>query len=139
MGVEVYRDIREDVTVDRLIREVQAFPEPVRVIAYPSTTGAASAFQRDRDIALRPYDELTPGMVVSACMDVAEMIGSGRLAVGDPLLTAQSQMVARRDIGTEGAFRFSQKHSTGPIDAFLSMTFAAHAAAYDQKPVQIFF
>jgi len=26
VGVEVYRDIREDVTVDRLLREVQAFP-----------------------------------------------------------------------------------------------------------------
>jgi hypothetical protein len=133
VGVEVYRDIREDVTVERLLAEVNAFPEPVRVIAYPSVSGAASGFQRDGTLNARPWDELTPGMVVSACMDVSEMIGAGRLAVGDPLIDAQARTVAKRDIGQDGAFRFSRRHSSGPIDAFMAMTFAAHAAAYQPK------
>jgi hypothetical protein len=139
VGVEVYRDLRDDVTVERILAEVQAFPEPVRVIAYPSISGAASAFRRDADLTARPWDELTPGMVVSACMDVTEMIGSHRLAVGDPLIDAQRQTVAKRDIGQDGAFRFSRRHSTGPIDAFMAMTFAAHAIAWQEKPPQIFF
>ena len=136
--MEVYRDIREDVTVDRLLREVQAFPQPVRVIAYPSVSGASSGFQRDLELTQRPWDELSPGMVVSACMDVYEMIGSARLAVDDPLIGAQSTTVAKRDVGQDGAFRFSRRHSSGPIDAFMAMTFAAHAAAYKPSGPQIF-
>jgi hypothetical protein len=138
VGVEVYRDIREDVTVESLLGHVGAFPEPVRTIAYPSVSGASAGFQRDATLTARPWDELTPGMVVSACMDVAEMIGSARLAVDDPLITAQAQTVARRDVGQDGAFRFSRKHSSGPIDAFMAMTFAAHAAAYEPPEIRIF-
>ena len=73
VGVEVYRDIREDVTVDRLLAEVRLpGPRPghrIRVVS-----GASQAFQRDATLTGRPWDELTPGMVVQACMDVAEMI-----------------------------------------------------------------
>jgi hypothetical protein len=62
-------------------------------------------------------------------MDVTEMIHSGRLAVDDPLLDAQMPMVAQRKVGADGAFCFSRGDSLGPIDAFLSMTFAAHGIA----------
>ena len=66
------------------------------------------------------------------------MIGAARLAVDDPLISAQAGTVAKRDIGQDGAFRFSRRHSAGPIDAFMAMTFAAHAAAYQDSGPQIF-
>ena len=58
------------------------------------------------------------------------MIQSARLAVGDPLIDAQIATAARRNVGQDGAFRFSRRESLGPIDAVLAMTFAAHAIAY---------
>jgi hypothetical protein len=137
VGVEVYRDLRateaEPITADRLVAEVAAFPDPVEVIAYDSISGATPRFRRDREETGRPWDELTPGMVVDACVDVSDMIRSARLGVDDPLVDAQVGMTARRSIGSEGAFRFSRQDSAGPIDAVMAMTFAAHAAVYAQR------
>jgi hypothetical protein len=137
VAVEVYRDLRgtrEDaLTADRLVAEIGAFPDPVEVIAYDAVSGAAARFRRDAEETGRPWDELKPGAVVAACMDVSEMILAGRLAVGDPLIDAQIPTVARKGIGSEGMFRFSRQHSAGPIDAVMAMTFAAHAAVYAQR------
>jgi hypothetical protein len=143
IGVEVYRDLRGSdgtpLTADRLVAEVERFPDPVTVIAYDAVSGAAPRFRRDAEESGRPWDELKPGAVVSACMDVSEMIQAARLAVGDPLIDAQIPTVAKRTVGQDGAFRWSRKDSSGPIDAVFSMTFAAHAIAWTQKPPQIFF
>ena len=136
IGVEVYRDLRATdgpVTAERIIAEVDAFPEPVRVIAYPMESGAAAAFRRHADETGQPWDELKPAAIVSACMDTAEMIQSRRLAVDDPLIDAQIAGTARRSVGQDGAFRWSVKDSIGPIDAVYAMTFAAHAIAYSER------
>jgi len=130
VACEVYRDLRDGITAERLIAEVHAFPEPVAAVAYDGVSGAAAAFRRDAAESGHPWDELKPAAVVSACMDVTEMIQSARLAVGDPLIDAQIATAARRNVGQDGAFRFSRRESLGPIDAVLAMTFAAHAIAY---------
>jgi hypothetical protein len=135
VGVEVYRDIRADaaapVTGDRIIEVVRGFPaiDYVMAIAYDQVSGAAPAFVRAAMEDGLPWEPLKANQVVAACMDLDELVVSGRLAVDDPLLDAQIPMAGRRAIGFEGAFRFSRKDSPGPIDAVLSMTFAAHAIA----------
>lgn len=133
VGVEVLRDIREEpgmpVTAERIIAELEAFPGYVASILFDSISGiGASLRRRGLDTGL-PYTEIDRGDFVRACMDVTEMIHAGRLAVDDPLLDAQMPMVARRNVGADGAFCFSRGDSLGPIDAFLSMTFAAHGIA----------
>jgi hypothetical protein len=134
IGAEVYRDLRSDdrhpITAERILDEVHKFPDPVQTIAYDAVIGAASAFLRDAQDTGSPWDPLKPGAMIAASMDVTEMILSGRLAVDDPLLDAQIGFVSRRSIGVEGAFRFSRVQSTGPIDAIMAMTLAAHAIAY---------
>jgi hypothetical protein len=133
VGVEVLRDIREEpgspVTAARIIGELEAFPGYVAAILFDSISGIGPELRRRKDETGLPYQELTRGDFVSACMDVTEMIHAGRLAVDDPLLDAQMPMVARRNVGADGAFCFSRGDSLGPIDAFLSMTFAAHGVA----------
>jgi hypothetical protein len=132
VGVEVIADLRDSVTAARIVEAIHAFPELSRVVAigYDFASGAASAFRRDAEETGLPYDELKPSAVVSACMDVSEMIGAGRLAVDDPLVDAQIAGAARRPVGQDGAFRFARNASLGPIDAVLAMTFAAHAVVY---------
>jgi hypothetical protein len=144
VGVEVYRDLRgsdaEPVTAARIIREVDAFPDQasLQVIAFDGQSGGAPEFRRQRDEKRGPWDELLPSAVVSACMDVTEMVQAGRLAVRDPLIDAQVAGGSRRAVGQDGAFRFSVRDSLGPIDAVLGMAFAAHAIAYKPPPLQIF-
>ncbi len=142
IGVEVYRDLRGDamdpVTSARVIRELEAFPDDVSVIAYDAQSGLAPELRRRGEETGLPYDELKPAAVVSACMDVTEMIQSARLACRDPLIDAQIATAGRRNVGQDGAFRFSVRESLGPIDAVLGMAFAAHAIAYKPPPLQIF-
>lgn len=143
IGVEVFRDIRatesDPVTAARIIAEVAKFPKvDLQVIAYDQTSGAAAEFRRRGEETGEPWDELKPAAVVSACMDVTEMVQAGRLAVRDPLIDAQVAGGSRRPVGQDGAFRFSVRDSLGPIDAVLSMAFAAHAIAYKPPPLQIF-
>jgi hypothetical protein len=133
IGVEVLRDIRDEpgrpVSAGRIISEIEAFPDYVAVIVFDSISGISAELRRRGIETGLPYVELTRHEFVSACMDVTEMIHSRRLAVDDPLLDAQMPMVARREVGADGAFCFSRGNSLGPIDAFLSMTFAAHGIA----------
>jgi hypothetical protein len=132
VGVEVLRDIREDdspVTAARIIAELEAFPGYVASIVFDSISGIGPELRRRAQETGLPYVELSRGDFVAACMDVTEMIHSGRLAVDDPLLDAQMPMVAKRSVGADGAFCFSRGDSLGPIDAFLSMTFAANGIA----------
>lgn len=134
IGVEVYRDLRSEegnpITAERVIAELHAFPDPVSKVAYDLVSGASAALGRDGEATWLPYDPLKPGAVMSACMDVNEMILARRLAVDDPLLDAQVPHVARRNIGQDGGFVYNRLASTGPVDAFMAMTFAAHAIAY---------
>jgi len=134
IGAEIYKDLRREegdpITAGRLIDAVHSFPEPIVAVAYDQVIGAASAFERDGQEHWTPWDPLKPGAVMAACMDVNEMILSGRLAVDDPLVDAQVPHVARRNIGQDGGFAFNRLASTGPIDAFMAVTFAAHAIAY---------
>jgi hypothetical protein len=127
VGVEIYRDLH-DVTADEVIAAVEGFPDIMKVqaIIYDSVAGGASAFERHADATGSPWQALKPNEVVAACMDVTEMILSGRLAVDDPLLDEQIARTGRRPVGMEGAFRFSRHASEGAIDAVMSMTFAAH-------------
>lgn len=133
IGVEVLRDLRDEpgnpVTAARIITELEAFPEYVVEIAFDSISGVSAELRRRGEETGLPYKELSRNEFVAACMDVTEMIHSGRLAVDDPLLDVQVPLVARREVGADGAFCFSRGNSLGPIDAFLSMTFAAHAIA----------
>lgn len=130
VGVEVLRDLRDTpgnpVTASRIIAEIEAFPEYVAVILFDGISGVAPELRRRGNETGLPYRELKRHEFVEACMDVTEMIHAGRLAVDDPLLDAQVPNVARRNVGADGAFCFSRGDSLGPIDAFLSMTFAAH-------------
>lgn len=136
IGVEVYRDLRdtesEPLTAARVIAAITAFPDidQVTVIAYDQQSAGASAFLHNQEEIGLPWDPLKPGRVMLACMGTDEMIRASRLAVDDPLLDAQMAMVAKRPIGLDGAFRFSRQHSTGPIDAFMALTFAADAISY---------
>lgn len=132
IGVEILRDLRDDegpVTAQRIITEIEAFPEYVAVILFDSISGISAELRRRATETGLPYQELNRPEFVAACMDVTEMIHAGRLAVDDPLLDAQLPLVARREVGADGAFCFSRGKSLGPIDAFLSMTFAAHGIA----------
>lgn len=133
IGVEVLRDLRAEdnnpVTAARIIAEIEAFPEYVAVIVFDSISGISAELRRRGIETGLPYQELNRAEFVEACMDVTEMIHAGRLAVDDPLLDAQMPSVARREVGADGAFCFSRGKSLGPIDAFLSMTFAAHGIA----------
>lgn len=139
VGVEVHRDIRNDVTADRLIREVGAFPGPVVAIAYDEASGPSAAFARDAVETGRPWHALKPQEMQMACMDFTEMVQSGRLAHDDPLLDAQVAMTVKRPVGLDGAYRFSRVLSLGPIDAVISSALAAHAIAAPPTPPQIFF
>jgi len=130
VGVEVYRDLRGEVTAERITAEIDRFPDPIHVIAYEERSVAAPVFRRHADETGLPWDPLKPGMVVDACMDIDQMIRSVRLAVDDPLIDAQIALAARRPVGQDGAFRFSRGHSLGPIDAVMSMTFAAHGIVF---------
>jgi phage terminase large subunit-like protein len=141
IGAEVYRDIRADdgqITAQTIIDAVQAFPDPVYEVVYEATSGAAGEFAR---YALTTWGQewraLKPHEVVAACMDAKAMVLSGRLAVDDPLLDAQVPNVAERAVGQDGAFRFSRRLSTGPIDTFMALTFAVHAAASQAPPPSI--
>jgi len=140
VGVEVYRDLRGDVTVKTIIDAVDAFPDKaaLQVIAFEAQSGGAPEFRRQRDEQKGPWDELLPSAVVAACMDVTEMVQAGRLAVRDDLIDAQVAGGSRRAVGQDGAFRFSVRDSLGPIDAVLAMAYAAHAIAYKPAPVQVF-
>ena len=134
IGVEVYRDLRADtggkITAGRVIEEIQKFPEMnmAMEVVYDGISGIAPELRRHAAETAIPYVELGRKEYVAACMDVAELVHSGRLAVHDPLLDAQVGLVARRDVGSDGMFCFSRGLSLGPVDAFLSMTFAAHSA-----------
>jgi hypothetical protein len=144
VGCEVIADLRgtddTPLTAARLVAGIHDFPQLGRVvaIAYDFSSGAAAALRRDAQETDLPYDELKPGAIVSACMDVSEMITAHRLAVDDPLIDAQIAGVARRSVGQDGAFRFGRAASPGPIDAVYAMTFAAHAAVYPRERLQIF-
>jgi hypothetical protein len=141
VGVEVFRDLRPEpgnpITAERIIAAAHEFPEFVSEVGYDRVIGAAPAFVRDELETGFPWRPLTPVDVVTACMDVDEMILAGRLAVDDPLLDAQIGFAARRQVGLEGGFRFSRTVSTGPIDAILSMVFAAHLCAAAGPPPHI--
>lgn len=144
IAVEVVADLRgtpdRPVTAAQVIGAIHDFPELGRAvnISYDFSSGIASALRRDATETDLPYDELKPGMIVSACMDVSEMISAGRLAVDDPLIDAQIAGVAKRAVGQDGAFRFGRAASSGPIDAVMAMAFAAHNAAYVRERLQIF-
>jgi hypothetical protein len=134
VGVEVYRDIRSSVTAAHIIEEVERFPDPVRVIAFDSVSGAAASFERRGLETGQPWDALKPGAMVACSMDFYEMTLSGRLAVDDPLLDAQIPLVAKRAVGQDGAFRFARGSSLGPIDAVIAAALAAHGIAYTAPP-----
>lgn len=134
IGVSVYRDFiaaeGDTVSASDIVRELLAFPDPVSRIVWDSVSGAHSEFVRTAaDAWATEWLAQKPHEVVAACMDVTELIQSGRLAVDDPLLDQQLPNVARRPVGQDGAFRFSRAHSLGPIDGFMAMTLAAHAVA----------
>jgi hypothetical protein len=131
--VELYRDLRDGLTAERIIAEVKAFPDPVVSVTYEGISGGLASFRRDADVSGIPWVELKPHDVMRACMDVTEMIQSAKLAVDDPLLDAQIAWTARRPVGPDGGFRFSRSESAGPIDAVMAMTFAANAIQATQR------
>ena len=134
IGVAVYKDMRaapgDALTAADVIREVHDFGGFATMIAFESNSAGAPAFRRDRDENGWQWHELTPSGVTAACMDMTEMVQGGLLAVDDPLLDAQVSMAGRKPVGLEGAFRFARSASTGPIDALLAATFAAHCARF---------
>jgi hypothetical protein len=133
IGVEVVGDLRADaapLTAERVIRAVHDFPEFISTAAYDARGAAASAFDRDALETGLPWEAMGNSAMIAACMDVSEMVMSGRIAADDPLLDAQVAWTSRREVGTDGAFRFSRPASGGPIDAVYAMTLAAHAMAY---------
>jgi hypothetical protein len=136
IGTEIYRELRENVTpqaVTAIVDEFTAKRWP-QVIAYDAKSGGASEFQRHADETGWPYDALTPGAMVDATMDFTEMIMAGKLAVDDPLLDAQIPLVVKRDVGADGAYRFSRGDSLGPIDAVEAALLAAHAISFLALP-----
>lgn len=143
IGVEVYRDLRAGpgtkITAEKVIGEISAFPEMsvTMEIVYDGISGIAPELRRAAEATPLPYVELNRKEFVAACMDVAELIHSGRLAVDDRLIDAQVPFVARRDVGSDGMFCYSRGLSLGPIDAFMSMTFAAHSAISLLPPPKI--
>jgi hypothetical protein len=126
----------ENVTADRIIEEVHAFGalDQTVAIVYDAASAGSQAFARAGVEVGWPWRALKPNEVVAASMDVTEMILSGRLAHDSRLLDAQVGHTGRRDVGQDGAFRFSRSHSLGPIDAFMSMTLAAHNIAQYASP-----
>ena len=72
--------------------------------------------------------------MISATMDVVELIMAGRLAVDDPLLDYQIMLVVKRMVGPDGAFRFSRGGSLGPIDGVEALLLAAHAISFSNMP-----
>jgi hypothetical protein len=133
VAVELYRDLRDGLTAERIIAEVKAFPDPVVSVVYEGISGGLASFRRDAEMSGIPWVELKPHDVMRACMDVTEMIQSAKLAVDDPLLDAQIAWTARRPVGPDGGFRFSRSESAGPIDAVMAMTFAANAIQATQR------
>jgi hypothetical protein len=134
IGVELVADLRseaEPLTAARVIAAVASFPEFCTTIAYDARGAAASAFERDASATGLPWDALDNSAMIAACMDVSEMVIAGTLAIDDPLVDAQIAWTARREIGTDGAFRFSRPASGGPIDAVYAVTLAAHAMAFN--------
>jgi hypothetical protein len=137
IGVEVYRDLRDKVTPQDVTDAIEQFnrDREVQTIAFDRNAGGGSEFDRHGSETQLPYDPLQASAAIRATMDVTEMITAGRLAVDDPLNDAQIPLVVRRDIGVDGAFRFSRGNSLGSIDAVEAMVFAAHAIAYrGQQP-----
>lgn len=136
VGIEPYREFRREdgeVTAEAIIAAINSFPglEHVVHVAYDQAMAAAPALARETvQGTWVPYQPLKPHEVTAACMDVVEMIQSGNLAHDDRLLDAQVPLAARRDVGQDGAFRFSRAASLGPIDAVMAMTFAAHSISY---------
>jgi hypothetical protein len=136
VGIEVYRDLRRTpdnpVTAARIIAEIMAFPdiESVVTIAYDQVSGAAPAFLRNYEETGLPWDGLKPAAMVAVTIDFTERVLAGTLAVDDPLLDAQIAMVAKRDVGQDGAFRFSRQASTGPIDGVIAAALAVHAIGF---------
>lgn len=142
IGAELYRDLRAadgKITPELVIDLVRGFPEINRTvaIAFDLVGAGGPAFARAEQADGLPWTAFGANDVVAASMDVTALILATRLAVDDPLLTAQLAFVDRRPIGAEGAFRFSRQGSTGPIDAWLAMSFAIHAIARQPPPPQI--
>jgi hypothetical protein len=98
-------------------------------ISYDQVSGGAPAFLRHREETGLPWEPAKPATLVAASMDITERILAGNLAVDDPLLDAQMATLARRPVGQDGAYRFSRQASSGPIDAVMAMTLAAHSIA----------
>jgi hypothetical protein len=131
VGVEVFKDMRaESLTAADVIAAVHSFPGTTLAVSYDQASAGAPSFRRDMENSAIPWDELKPSAVCSAHMDFSEMVHAGALAIDDPLVDAQIPYVARRPVGPDGAFRFSRKDSTGPIDAVNASAFAAHNARY---------
>ena len=137
LGVGVLHDLRAQaghpLTADDVIQAVHSFEGYPAAVLYEGGAAGAPAFKRDAEQTGYPWEELTPAKVAAACGDVAELVQAGLLAVDDPLIDAQVATMGRRPVGMEGAFRFARNVSTGPIDAALAMTWAAHGAR--RKPV----
>lgn len=136
IGVEIWRDLRENVTPGTITDAIEAFGHTrwAQTIAYDASSGGAGEFMRHGEEAGLAYDALKPGAMVAATMDASEMIMAGRLAVDDPLLDHQIPGVVKRMVGADGAFRFSRGDSLGPIDAVEAMVLAAHAIAFTKVP-----
>ena len=137
IGVEIYRDLREDVGPRAITAAVDDFALSghwPQVVAYDASSGGAGEFMRHGQESGYTYDPLGPKAMTMATMDATEMIMAGRLAVDDPLLDFQIELVVKRMVGPDGAFRFSRADSLGPIDAVEAMTLAAHAIAFLQQP-----
>jgi hypothetical protein len=144
IGTEVIADIRgtpdDPVQAQQVTAAIEAFAGkyPVGTIAYDAASAFAPAAGRHHAATALPYDALKPGALVAACMDLGEMLSSGRLAHRDPLLDHQLPLAAKRLVGSDGAWRWGVRASAGDIDAIVAMTYAAHAAAYVPSDPQIF-
>lgn len=136
IGAVIYRELVENVTAESIVDTVHGFPgiDQTMAIVYDGASGGAAAFARAATEVGWPWTVQRPNELVAASMDVTELIMSGRLAVDDPVFDAQIATTGRRDVGQDGAFRFSRAHSTGPIDAILAMTMAVHTIAKHAAP-----
>jgi hypothetical protein len=128
------------ITAAQVVNAIADFASkrPVAYIAYDASSSIGPAALRHAAATALPYDALKPAAIVAACMDLGEMLSSGRLAHRDPLLDHQLPQAAKRYVGSDGAWRWGIKASAGDIDAIVAMTYAAHAAAYVPLPVQLF-
>jgi hypothetical protein len=133
VGVEVHADLRrsdgEPLAAARIIREVETFPaiDQVLSISYDAFSGAAAAFARAAQESGLPWEPLKMGEMVTVSMDFTERVLAGMLAADDPLLDTEMGGLARRPVGQDGAFRFSRKESSGPIDAVVAAAIATHS------------